>query len=93
MPALEVDGGQIHQIEAADELHPRDADEIGGEQGGENPEGEPADQAIAERLLVIGPGQPEHHDGHHQRVVGAEEPFEEDEDADGSEVLKFEHRR
>ena len=46
-----------------------------------------ADQPIAQRLVVLGPRQAQHHDGHDQRVVGAEQALEDDEQADGGEIL------
>ena len=49
-------------------------------------ERERADQAVAQRLFLIRPRQPEDHHRQHERVVGAQQPFEEDQQADGDEV-------
>ena len=62
------------------------SDEIDGQQRGEHPERETADQAVAEGRLVLAAGQAEHHDRHHQRVVGAQEAFQRHQGADGDEI-------
>ena len=83
---LEVLPGQIQQVAAAEQLHPRDPDQIDGEHGGQDAQAEAADQSVAEGLLLIASWQAQHHDGHDQRVVGAEEAFEGDEQGDGNEI-------
>jgi hypothetical protein len=40
----------------------------------------------AQRLLVLSLGKAQHHDGHHQGVVRAEQAFEGDEECDGDEI-------
>ena len=66
--------------------HDLHLDEVNGQQRGEDPEGEPAPGC-----RIAGPswssfGKAQDHDGHDQRVVGAEEAFEDDEQSDGDEV-------
>jgi hypothetical protein len=87
---LEVNNREIEEVGAARELHPGDADEVRREKGGERAEGEAADESVTQRLLVVGPRQAQHHDGHDQRVVGAEQALEDDEQPDGREILEFE---
>ena len=78
--------GEIQQIEAAEQLHPGDADQIHREDRGDDPQGEPADQAEAQRLALVASREAQDHDGHHERVVGAEEPLQRDQQANRDEV-------
>ena len=70
---------QIQQIKAAEQLHQREPNQIDGEQRRQNAERKAAQQPIAQRLLMFGAWKTQDHDGHDQRVVGAEEAFEGDE--------------
>ena len=49
-------------------------------------ERERAEDAVAQRLLLLRLRQAEHQDGQDHRVVGAEQAFERDEQGDGDEV-------
>ena len=42
--------------------------------------------AVTQRLLLLGLREPQHENRQHHRVVRAEQPFEEDQQADGDEV-------
>ncbi len=57
-----------------------------GEHGRRNAEHEAADDAVLERLAVVALRKAEHEDGHHERVVWAQKPFQADEQPDGHEV-------
>ena len=57
-----------------------------GQQGGKNSERERAEDAVAQRLALVGAGQAEHQDGQHQRVVGAEQTLQEHQQPDGEKV-------
>ena len=67
----------------------RDLDQVDREQRGERAEGEGAEQAVAEGLLLLLPRQAEDHDGEDQRVVRAEQPFEHDQQADRDEIAQL----
>ena len=41
---------------------------------------------VAQRLALLGPGQPQHQYGENHGVVGAQQPFEGDEQRDGDEI-------
>ena len=49
-------------------------------------EGERPDDAVAKRLALLLARQTQHEDGQHQGVVGAEQPFEQDQEADGEQI-------
>ena len=59
----------------------------------ENAEREAADEPVAQRLLVLIAGQPQHHDGHDERVVGAQQAFEHNQGADDEEVARLKIER
>ena len=82
----EVLPGEIQEIQAAEQLHPGDADQIYRQDRGDDPQGEPADQSEAQRLALVASREAQDHDGHHERVVGAEEPLQRHQQADGHEV-------
>jgi hypothetical protein len=81
--------GQIQQVATAQNLHPPHLNEIGGEHGRGNPEREGADQPIAQRLLLIAPRQAEDHHGQDERVVRAQQPFEDHQHPDGHEIREL----
>ena len=58
----------------------------------EGAEREGAEDAVAQRLFLLLLGQAEDEDGEHHRVVGAQQPFERDQQADGDEVGRRENR-
>ena len=82
----EVLDREVKKIEAAGQLHPRHVDQVDREPRRNQAENEGADQAVGERLLVGAPGQAKHHDGDHERVVRAQQAFQNDQKADGDEV-------
>ena len=81
--------GQVQQVAGADQLHPADRDQVDREQRREDAEDEGADDAVAQRLALLAARQAEHQDRQHQRVVGAEQPFEEHEQGDGDEISRM----
>jgi hypothetical protein len=48
-------------------------------QRGDDAEDETADETVAQGGLVLFGGQAEHHDGHDERVVGAQQSLEDHE--------------
>ena len=38
------------------------------------------------RLVMLALRQPEHHHGHHESIVGTEQPLEDDEESDRDEI-------
>ena len=52
-------------------------------------EDEGAEDAVAQRLPLLALRQAEHEHGQHHRVVGAEQPFERDEQGDGDEIRRL----
>ena len=56
------------------------------EENRDDPEEERPQDPVAQRLLLIFPRQPQHQDREHQRVVGAEQPLENDEQPDRDEI-------
>ncbi len=83
-------GGQVGQVQAAEQFDPRDLNQVDREQRRDESKGKPSDEPVMQRLLVLLLRQSQHHDGHDERVVGAEQAFEHDEHADGDEVGKVE---
>ena len=77
---------QVQQVAGADQLHPAELDQVDGEQRRDGAERERADDAVAQRLLLLRFGKAEHQDRQHHRVVGAQQAFERDQQADGDEV-------
>ena len=63
-----------------------DREQVDGEQRRQDAEDEGAEDAVAQRLLLLVARQPEHENGQHQRVVGAEQPLEQDEQGDREQV-------
>ena len=90
-PAEEVLEGEIEQIGGADQLHPAERDQLDREQRREDAERERADDAVAQRLLLLCARQAEDQDGQHQRVVGAEQALEQHEQRRSSGNPKREH--
>src|SRR3954447_7967262 len=82
----EVPVREMQQVQPAEQLHPFDPDQIGREQRREDAECERADEAVPQRLLLIAPGKAEDHHGQDERVVGAEQPFEQHQQPDGHEI-------
>src|SRR6185436_893745 len=82
---------QIHQVKPAGELHPAELDQIDREQGRKDAKAEGADQSVAKRGLTLLFRQPKDHHRDNEGVVGAEQPFEGDEERDGDEVGRREH--
>ncbi len=80
---------EIEEIKGADELDPGDLEQVHGEQRREDAERERAGNAVAERLALLLARQPEHEDRQDERVVGAEEPLEHDEQADRQEIREM----
>ena len=84
--AEEVAPRQVQQVAGPDQLDPRHLQQVHGEQRREDPEGERAENAVAERLALLAARQAEHQDGEDQRVVGAEQSLEQDEQGNGQEI-------
>jgi hypothetical protein len=59
---------------------------MGGEQRRQNPEGEGSHETVSQRLFVVSPREAQDHQREHQRVVGAQQPLQEHEQADRDEV-------
>ena len=88
-PREEVLVRQIQQVQRAEQLHDRQLDQVDREQDGNDAERERADDAVAERLRCWSTRQPEHEHREHERVVGAEQPFEHDEQTNRQEVVEL----
>ena len=86
LTAEEVLVDEIQQIARADQLHPAQPDQVDRQQRRDRAEREGADDAVAQRLLLLRLGQAEHQHGQDHRVVGAQQPFERHEQRDGDEV-------
>jgi hypothetical protein len=87
--AAKVSVGQIQQVQPTEQLHQNQTNEIHGQQRGQHPKNKAADQAVLKRWLVLTARQPEHHDRHDQRVIGAEQPFKCHQRADGDEIPRL----
>ena len=86
MTAEEVRVRQIKQVERADELDPGHRQQVNGEQRREDAECEGSEDAVTQGLALLMTRQPEHEDGQHERVVGAEQALQHDQQRDGYEV-------
>src|SRR5262245_40107383 len=82
---------QVQQVPGAQQLDPSDAYQIDGQQRGHGSKRERADDAVAQRLLLVALRQPKHEHGEDHRVVGTEETFERDEEGDCEEVGRRDH--
>ena len=80
---------QIQQIPRPHQLHPAVINEVGRDQRGDDPEHECAKNSVAQRLTLLVPGQPEHENCEYQRVVGTQQPFEQDQQRDGQEIREM----
>jgi hypothetical protein len=89
LPAPEVRVGEIQKVEAAEQADPTHLNERRCQQRGDDAKREAADQAVPQRSAVLRLWQPQHHDRHHQRVVGAEQPFQRHEQRDGNEISRL----
>ncbi len=72
---------QVQQVEAADQLHPTEGDQIGSGRRRSGPEGEGAGDAVAQGLGLLILGQAEDANRQHHGVVGAQHALEEDQQA------------
>jgi hypothetical protein len=79
--------GEIHEIEPDQQLDPADLDQVRRQKRGHDAERERPDQPILECFFLIGASQPQDHHRQHQRVVGAEQSFEDDEETNGDEIF------
>ena len=84
--AEEVAVREPQEIPGPDQLHEADLDQVHREKNRDDPEEERPQDPVAQRLLLIFPRQPQHQDREHQRVVGAEQPLENDEEPDRDEI-------
>jgi hypothetical protein len=82
----EVRVGEIQQIQAAEQLHPRELNQIDREEGCQKTEREAAQKPVPQRLLVSRAWKTKNHDGHDQCVVGTEQAFKGDEQTNGDEI-------
>jgi hypothetical protein len=57
-----------------------------GEQRREDAKGERAEDAVSERFALFAAREPQHEDREHQRVVGTEQSFEKDEQANRQKI-------
>jgi hypothetical protein len=80
---------QVQQIQSPEELDPADLNQIRREHRRDDAKGEGADQPIAQRFVLIWPRQPEDHDRHDERVVGAQETLDHDEKRNGNEIREL----
>jgi len=87
--AEEVRVGQVQQVETADQLHPRQLNQVDRQERRDDAHGESADQPVAQRLLVLAARQPQDHDGHDEGVIRAQQTFERDEQTDGDEIRRL----
>ena len=85
----EVVEREVQQIAGADELHPPEPNQVGGEQRGNRAEREGADDPVAQRLLLPVLRQPEDQHRQHHGVVGAEQSLEHDQEPDRDEVCRL----
>jgi len=77
---------QPHQIERTQQLHQRQLDHVRREEDRDPSKQERSDDPVAERLLLLMARKSEHQDREDHRVVGAQKPFEKNEEADRDEV-------
>ena len=77
---------EVQQVAGADQFDPAEGDQLDREQRGEDAEDERAEDPVAQRLLLLMTRQPEHQNRQHERVVGAEQALQQDEEADSDEV-------
>jgi MerR family transcriptional regulator, heat shock protein HspR len=76
----EFDANQRDDDEGpAQQLHPREPDQVDRQQGGNRAEYERGRQAVAERQFLLAQGKPQNHRCDNERVVRAQEDFEGDE--------------
>jgi hypothetical protein len=78
--------GEIQQIQAAEQFYPSKLDEVHGEDRRHDPENEGTDQTVLQRLIVAILRQPEDHHRDHERVVGAQQAFERDQQTNGDKI-------
>jgi hypothetical protein len=76
----------------ADQFHPAELDHVRGEQRGDGAEREGPRHAVSQRLFALRLRQAEHQDRKHHRVVGAQQTFERDQQANRDEIGRREHR-
>ena len=84
--AEEVRVGQIQQVKRADQLDPGELEQVHRQQRRQDAEDERAENAIAQRFLLLVARQAEDENCEHQRVVGAEQPLEQDQQGDREQV-------
>ena len=89
MRRKEVLEREIQQVQRAKQLDDRDLDQVHREDYGGDAKGERADDAVAERLPLVGSRQPEDEHRQDERVIGAEQPFENDEKTYRQEVVEL----
>ena len=77
---------EVQQVDRAGQLYPRQRNEVDGEQRRERPEGERAEDAVAQRLLLLLARQPEHQHRQYHGVVGTEQTLERHQQRDRGEV-------
>ena len=77
---------QVEQVGRAGQLHPRQLNEVDRQQRGERPEAERAEDAVAQRFLLLLARQPEHQHRQHHGVVGTEQALQRHQQRDGDEV-------
>jgi hypothetical protein len=84
--AEEVLVRQVQQVECAQQLDPGQRQEMDREQRREDSKEERSEDAVPERLLLLVPGQTEHQNREHERVVGAQQSLEQHQERDGDEI-------
>src|SRR5207247_5477486 len=90
-PCPEMTIDQIQEIPRAEQLHPSEADEVRGEDRRQRPERERAEDPVSKRFALMRFGQPQHEHGQHHCVVGAQQPFERDEQRDSDQIGDLRH--
>ena len=66
---------------------------MGGQEHGDESKEERSEDAVAESDLLLLTRQSEHQDRQHQRVVGAEDPLEDNQQPDRDQIGCFEIER
>ena len=88
---MEVPVDEIQEVASADELHHRHPDHVCRENSGDASECEGADDSVSKRLALLGFRKAEDQDGQHERVIGAEQAFERDQEPDREKVGGLNH--
>ena len=80
--------GSQSEVRPAEQLHERQLDHVDRQHRRHRPEDEGADDAVAERRLLLIAWEAEDEDRQDHRVVGAQQAFEHHEQDDGQQIRR-----